>query len=162
MHGDGADSPAASGGAPAGTADPGPADQQRLESYPLAESPEQRRQGRHLPWGEPSSSGQLQQPPEEGARAAAAEGTVEPDLARAPASSGLPGAAHGAGSDMRWRAGPVHGLGFAGGFEGATPLLRVLGAEWHSRVEQDWYAPTVAVDLFTFIYVALFYQVRLG
>ena len=30
----------------------------------------------------------------------------------------------------------------------------------HLRAEQDWYAATVAVDFFSFIYLALFYQVR--
>lgn len=147
-HGDEAGSSAAGGGAQAGASDPS-GDQQRLESYPLPESPEQqRRQG---PAGGPPA------PPE-----ASHAGAAEPDLAHAGGSGGLSGAAHGAGDDVRWLRGPVRGLGFGGGFGGAKPPLRVLGAEWHSRVEQDWYAVNVAVDLVTFVYVALFYQVRFG
>lgn len=36
--------------------------------------------------------------------------------------------------------------------------LRIKRTESHSRVEQDWYAATVAVDLLAFLYTALFYQ----
>lgn len=47
--------------------------------------------------------------------------------------------------------------------KGRGPVLRsgisIEGVEWHSRIEKDWYAATVFVDLLTFIYVALFYQV---
>ena len=43
------------------------------------------------------------------------------------------------------------------------PVMRsgisIEGVEWHSRIENDWYAVTVFVDLLTFIYVAFFYQV---
>ena len=39
--------------------------------------------------------------------------------------------------------------------------IRLESVEWHSRIEKDWYAATVFVDLLTFVYVALFYQVRL-
>ena len=37
--------------------------------------------------------------------------------------------------------------------------IRLESVEWHSRIEKDWYAATVFVDLLTFVYVALFYQV---
>ena len=37
--------------------------------------------------------------------------------------------------------------------------IRLDTVEWHSRIEKDWYAATVFVDLLTFIYVAIFYQV---
>ena len=37
--------------------------------------------------------------------------------------------------------------------------IRIESVEWHSRIEKDWYAATVFVDLLTFIYVAVFYQV---
>lgn len=36
--------------------------------------------------------------------------------------------------------------------------ISIVGVEWHSRIEKDWYAVTVFVDLLTFIYVAFFYQ----
>ena len=43
------------------------------------------------------------------------------------------------------------------------PVIRsgisIEDVEWHSRIENDWYAVTVFVDLLTFIYVAFFYQV---
>lgn len=39
--------------------------------------------------------------------------------------------------------------------------IRIESVEWHSRIEKDWYAATVFVDLLTFIYVAFFYQVPL-
>jgi len=39
--------------------------------------------------------------------------------------------------------------------------IRIEGVEWHSRIEKDWYAATVFVDLLTFVYVAFFYQVCL-
>ena len=38
--------------------------------------------------------------------------------------------------------------------------IGIESVEWHSRIEKDWYAATVFVDLLTFIYVAVFYQVR--
>ena len=37
--------------------------------------------------------------------------------------------------------------------------IRLESVEWHSRIEKDWYAATVFVDLLTFVYVAFFYQV---
>ena len=37
--------------------------------------------------------------------------------------------------------------------------IRIESVEWHSRIEKDWYAATVFVDLLTFVYVAFFYQV---
>ena len=37
--------------------------------------------------------------------------------------------------------------------------IRLESVEWYSRIEKDWYAATVFVDLLTFVYVALFYQV---
>lgn len=40
--------------------------------------------------------------------------------------------------------------------------LNIADVEWHSRIEQDWYAATVAIDLLAFLYAALFYQVRRG
>ena len=40
------------------------------------------------------------------------------------------------------------------------PWPRIRGVEWHSHIEADWYAATVAVDILVFVYVALFYQVR--
>ena len=39
-------------------------------------------------------------------------------------------------------------------------VIRIDSVEWHSRIEKDWYAATVFVDLLTFIYVAVFYQVH--
>ena len=42
--------------------------------------------------------------------------------------------------------------------EGIGPL-RVCGAEAHSRRQQDYYAATVAVDVLSFLYVAINYQV---
>lgn len=39
--------------------------------------------------------------------------------------------------------------------------IRIESVEWHSRIEKDWYAATVFVDLLTFVYVAFFYQVCL-
>lgn len=36
--------------------------------------------------------------------------------------------------------------------------LCIESTESHSRLEQDWYAATVAVDLLAFLYTALFYQ----
>lgn len=38
--------------------------------------------------------------------------------------------------------------------------LKVYGAEAHSRRQQDYYAATVAVDVLSFLYVAVNYQVR--
>ena len=43
--------------------------------------------------------------------------------------------------------------------EGVGPL-RVCGAEAHSRRQQDYYAATVAVDVLSFLYVAINYQAR--
>lgn len=43
-----------------------------------------------------------------------------------------------------------------------TPgTLIIEDVEWHGRIEQDWYAATALVDLLSFIYVAVFYQVIL-
>lgn len=39
--------------------------------------------------------------------------------------------------------------------------LIIEDVEWHGRIEQDWYAATALVDLLSFIYVAVFYQVIL-
>lgn len=45
---------------------------------------------------------------------------------------------------------------------GVTPgALTIEDVEWHGRIEQDWYAATALVDLLSFIYVAVFYQVSL-
>ena len=45
---------------------------------------------------------------------------------------------------------------------GVTPgALTIDDVEWHGRIEQDWYAATALVDLLSFIYVAIFYQVSL-
>lgn len=45
---------------------------------------------------------------------------------------------------------------------GVTPgALTIEDVEWHGRIEQDWYAATALVDLLSFIYVAIFYQVSL-
>lgn len=38
--------------------------------------------------------------------------------------------------------------------------LHIESVEWHSRIEQDWYAATVTIDLLAFLYAGLFYQVR--
>ena len=43
--------------------------------------------------------------------------------------------------------------------QGVGPL-RVCGAEAHSRRQQDYYAATVAVDVLSFLYVVINYQVR--
>lgn len=40
------------------------------------------------------------------------------------------------------------------------PAITIEQVEWHGRIEQDWYAATAMVDLLTFIYVAIFYQVK--
>lgn len=38
--------------------------------------------------------------------------------------------------------------------------LDILAVESHSRLEQDWYAATVALDVVAFLYVVIFYQAR--
>ena len=50
--------------------------------------------------------------------------------------------------------------GLTGGFTPGT--LAIEDVEWHGRIEQDWYAATALVDLLSFIYVAVFYQVILS
>ena len=50
------------------------------------------------------------------------------------------------------------GAGFAD-VDGVGPLS-VCGAEAHSRRQQDYYAATVAVDVLSFLYVAINYQVH--
>lgn len=64
------------------------------------------------------------------------------------------------------RASNFWGSSVAGGFGGAAWVppsgsLTVEEVEWHGRIEQDWYAATALVDLLSFIYVAVFYQVTL-
>ena len=68
--------------------------------------------------------------------------------------------AGGASSVHGQQAGPAEpGLPY----KARGPVMRsgieIESVEWHSRIEKDWYAATVFVDLLTFIYVAVFYQV---
>lgn len=104
-------------------------------------------------------------------RSAAADGRPEQAVELIPARPS--GESHGAdAADERSRAGASEGLAVDGrtlgmiqegaGFadvEGIGPL-RVCGAEAHSRRQQDYYAATVAVDVLSFLYVAINYQVR--
>ena len=43
---------------------------------------------------------------------------------------------------------------------GLLRRLQIVRVDWHSRIEQDWYAATFAADLLAFIYVICFYQAR--
>ena len=148
-----ADSRARSGGIGSG---------QVLESYPLPESPNQPAQR----GGIASSSAAYS---DDGQGMAARRITLEIDGGRQPGQATIanvsggfaaqPGMAWAAGDDVRWRQ-PRQGLPPAAEGYGVAAMLRVTDAEWHSRIEQDWYAATVAVDLFAFVYVALFYQAR--
>ena len=104
-------------------------------------------------------------------RSTAADGRPEQAVELIPARPS--GESHGAGAaDERCRAGAYEGLAADGntpgvmqegaGFadvEGVGPLS-VCGAEAHSRRQQDYYAATVAVDVLSFLYVAINYQVR--
>ena len=104
-------------------------------------------------------------------RSAAADGRPEQAVELIPARPS--GESHGAGAaGERCRAGAYEGLAVDGntpwvmqegaGFadvEGVGPLS-VCGAEAHSRRQQDYYAATVAVDVLSFLYVAINYQVR--
>jgi hypothetical protein len=84
-----------------------------------------------------------------------------PEEASTSAEEGMSGSRDGAGgqqmlprlSRKSWEA----GRGSADAPSAAA--LTIEHAEWHGRIEQDWYAATAMVDLLTFIYVAIFYQV---
>ncbi len=149
---------------------------QGLESYPLPDSPDQAPLRGASASGAPTIafSAQDQEAGASGRRGALEiESGQQPDQARAAEGTsggggggGFPPQAPGAGDDVRWR--PAQGFGMQqvpaaaagqGSGYGVTAMLRIVDAEWHSRIEQDWYAATVAVDLFAFVYVALFYQV---
>ena len=56
--------------------------------------------------------------------------------------------------------GRMESVGEIGQFSRPEPWPRIRGVEWHSHIEADWYAATVAVDILVFVYVALFYQVQ--
>lgn len=160
--GDGADS------APAGA---------RLESFPLPDSPE-RRPGLERPSISSSSGSSRADRPIEvphqqpdlssstvrwrGDHASSSSphsqpGALRSDDSAAPDKNG--NAEDGQGEDQQpsgmGRARPGTGLDIM--TSGAA--LKVEQVEWHGRIEQDWYAATAMVDLLTFIYVALFYQV---
>ena len=134
---------------------------QGLESYPLPDSPDQAPLRRGMASSAPPDYAPAQDQGAARIGALEIDGGQQPDQARAAdgiSGDGFPPQALG----DRWRPAqePRSAAGQGSGY-GVAAMLRIVDAEWHSRIEQDWYAATVAVDLFAFIYVALFYQVRI-
>ena len=173
----------------AGRSLPQPAQYQgndELVSYPLADSPEQSGPGRPArasnsgasrgtggqPWagraarpdsssgeehlaGPPAIQSELRQNQSSTRRpqssSTRADEKVLPNGEQSPESSGIKGGFSSARGQPAEPGVP---------FKVMRSGLCIESVEWHSRIEKDWYAATVFVDLLTFIYVAVFYQVR--
>ena len=155
-----------------------------LVSFPLAESPEQSGRGRPkrnlgsngLPGADGASTSQQggahgADHAAESADASSARAALQSDgmpaEQRSRTDAGDPAAlsreeAAGSSAHEGSQSGQEPSLEQQVSYQIRGPVMRsgisIEGVEWHSRIEKDWYAVTVFVDLLTFIYVAFFYQ----